>query len=495
MQEIDSHRGRDALERRELDVAIIRRTVTGRRLKSVPLRRDHFVVAMPEDHRLAGGEGPVSLAELRDESWVWLRRPVSPDYHDELVAACRQAGFSPEAQHYANSINSQLAMVKCGLGVTLAPESSVRQQPQDLVWRELRRRVDLVELSVVVRSGDHEPLVEHFIACSAPEGDRDGAETPIKKLVPPAFSKDGMRGCDPTKGTIGSRLRTLGTERHNDGPACRRSCLFQSRRSPLIRPVSVSSFPAAPVRADGLAVGDPAGRWQIQLEEAGRPGRAKSVWILRMIEATIPDVRSPGPSGPAEFPPSGGRRRSADRASALMCSSCQWTSSSIVWGRSGAASPAAFAAYAAAPKACAPMWATAAACAADRAAATAAGRLTSRAARPATNRRRISSAALSSPRAKARARAMASRGRSSAGASASNKATTRSAQSAAQAATIRRSASLSVCGEAIPVPYTRLTVRSAYGQRDARESRSRYLGMSGLSAGTLDMICVRRTLL
>ncbi|MET3721962.1 hypothetical protein ABIB27_003838 [Arthrobacter sp. UYEF21] len=69
-----------------------------------------------------------------------------------------------------------------------------------------------------------------------------------------------------------------------------------------------------------------------------------------MIEARIPDARSPGPSGPAEFPPSGGKRRSAERASALMCSSCQWISSSTVWGRPGVASPAAFTAYAAAPR-------------------------------------------------------------------------------------------------------------------------------------------------
>ncbi|MFP3462931.1 LysR substrate-binding domain-containing protein [Arthrobacter globiformis] len=172
VREIDSHHGRNALERSELDLAIIRQTPTGKRLTSVPLRRDHFVVAMPEDHRLAGAEGPVSLAEFRDDPWVWLPRHISPDYHDELVTACRQAGFSPEAQHYANSINSQLAMVTCGLGVTIAPESSVRQQRQGLVWRELRRRVDLVELSVVVRAGGHEPLVEHFIACTTPEGER-----------------------------------------------------------------------------------------------------------------------------------------------------------------------------------------------------------------------------------------------------------------------------------------------------------------------------------
>ena len=67
-------------------------------------------------------------------------------------------------------------MVRCGLGVTLASESSVRQQPQGRVWRELRKRVDLVELSVVVRAGGQEPLVEHFIACSTPEGS-DEAES------------------------------------------------------------------------------------------------------------------------------------------------------------------------------------------------------------------------------------------------------------------------------------------------------------------------------
>jgi hypothetical protein len=105
------------------------------------------------------------------------------------------------------------------------------------------------------------------------------------------------------------------------------------------------------------------------------------------------------------------------------------------------------------------MWATAAACPAARAAAAAAGALTSRAAPPPTNRRRISSATSSSPRAKARVRAIASRGRRSCGAAASNNQSTRSAQSAAQAATVRRSRSLNVCGE----PMARSSQRSPGG--------------------------------
>lgn len=121
---------------------------------------------MPENHPRAADEGMVDLSDFRDDSWEWLPRHISPDYQDEFVAACRQAGFSPEAQHYANSIHSQLAMVDCGLGVTLVRESSVQRQPRALVWRELRKRIDLVELSLVSRADDEEPLVDHFIACS-----------------------------------------------------------------------------------------------------------------------------------------------------------------------------------------------------------------------------------------------------------------------------------------------------------------------------------------
>jgi hypothetical protein len=170
-----------------------------------------------------------------------------------------------------------------------------------------------------------------------------------------------------------------------------------------------------------------------------------------MIVPSRPDASSPRPSGPDLSSPTGGSCRSADLDAADIWLSCHRISSMTASGGSGAARPAALAAYAAAPRACAPMWATAAACPAALAAAAADGVATSRAAAPPTRRRRISSATSSSPRAKARVRTMASRGRLSPGASASNSHSTRSAQSAAHPATIRLSASLSVCGEPTPL--------------------------------------------
>jgi hypothetical protein len=181
-----------------------------------------------------------------------------------------------------------------------------------------------------------------------------------------------------------------------------------------------------------------------------------------MIAPSRPDASNPGPRGPDALAPTGGRFRRAALTVGDVWRSCQRISSSTAPGWSGADRPAALAAYAAAPRACAPMCGMAAACPAARAAATAAGTLTSRDAPPLLKRRRIASAALTSPRAKARSRAIACRGRLSPGASASKSPRTRSAQSAAHTATIRRSASLSVCGDRGPRRGS-VAIRPVYG--------------------------------
>ena len=165
VREVDTHDGRDAVLRGELDAVLVRQVPSDRRLRSLPLRRDHFVAALPATHPLAAeSSAPLDLAALADEYWVWLPRRISPNYHDELVAACRHYGFSPTATHTANSIASQLAMVACGLGVTLVPNASAAQHRRGVIYRELTHTLELVELSLLWRAGDDEPLVKAFMA-------------------------------------------------------------------------------------------------------------------------------------------------------------------------------------------------------------------------------------------------------------------------------------------------------------------------------------------
>jgi DNA-binding transcriptional LysR family regulator len=78
------------------------------------------------------------------------------------MATCRRAGFRPDVHHVANSILTQLAMVAAGLGITLAPSTTVRQDAA-ITHRPLTERAELVELSLVTRAAAPGPLVEQFL--------------------------------------------------------------------------------------------------------------------------------------------------------------------------------------------------------------------------------------------------------------------------------------------------------------------------------------------
>jgi DNA-binding transcriptional LysR family regulator len=173
VMEVDTPTGQEGLLQRDIDIAVIRPSVPARRLRTQPWRRDSFVIALPPGHPAAETTGPVDLAHFAQEPWVWLRRDASPDYHDQLMATCHNAGFTPDVRHIANSIATQLTMVARGLGVTMAPSTAVRSALRPTATcRPLTNRADLVELSLVTRDSPHEPLVKEFlrIALTQPHG-------------------------------------------------------------------------------------------------------------------------------------------------------------------------------------------------------------------------------------------------------------------------------------------------------------------------------------
>jgi DNA-binding transcriptional LysR family regulator len=161
--EVDTEAGARAVQNRDIDIALVRRATGGPGCRAVPLHHDQFVAVLSVDHPHATGplDDPLDLGELATEPWVWIPRDIAPGYHDEVVTACRHAGFSPDARHQANSIATQLAMVSCGIGVAIAP-SLVAGGRNDFQTRALRDPAPLVALSLLVQE-DIDPLVEHFV--------------------------------------------------------------------------------------------------------------------------------------------------------------------------------------------------------------------------------------------------------------------------------------------------------------------------------------------
>ena len=79
------------------------------------LLREHFLVALPPDHRLAGNAS-VRLADLADDDWI----AASAD--GIIVRACRAAGFEPRLVSITRDQFAIRALITRGLAVTLAAE-------------------------------------------------------------------------------------------------------------------------------------------------------------------------------------------------------------------------------------------------------------------------------------------------------------------------------------------------------------------------------------
>ncbi|MER5999900.1 LysR substrate-binding domain-containing protein [Nonomuraea angiospora] len=127
----------DRLRGGALDVAVISDYPAGlsaEGVRTVPLREDRLLVALPGGHRLAA-EADVDLRDLAEETWIEAAPRGQPTL---LVTACAAAGFTPRSGLRVAEWTGKFGFVAAGLGVTLVPELAARAVPGDLVLRPLR---------------------------------------------------------------------------------------------------------------------------------------------------------------------------------------------------------------------------------------------------------------------------------------------------------------------------------------------------------------------
>lgn len=163
LEEVDTHVAIQALRDHRLDVAVVRSLATATDLERERLRQEPFLLAVPAS--MASAIGRHALRSAAELPWIWLPRQISPDYHDQIVACCRSANFSPEARHLARSITSQLAMVDSGLGVALVPESAARSgNHEHTAFFDIEKSVT-IELAVIWRRGPN-AVIDGFLTCA-----------------------------------------------------------------------------------------------------------------------------------------------------------------------------------------------------------------------------------------------------------------------------------------------------------------------------------------
>jgi DNA-binding transcriptional LysR family regulator len=134
----------DGLKAETIDAAFVRSPVSDQQGLAVhALVVERMFVALPNNHRLAlapdsGDPTPIALADLASEPFILYRRHTGPGFYDLIIAACNQAGFTPQIAQEAPRILSTLNLVAAGLGVTLIPESLQSLHMDGVAYRPIK---------------------------------------------------------------------------------------------------------------------------------------------------------------------------------------------------------------------------------------------------------------------------------------------------------------------------------------------------------------------
>jgi len=101
------------------------------RLANEPMR-----VILPASHRLAGMRA-IALGALAQEPFVMFPRDMGLSLYDNILMACRAAGFEPQVAQEAPQVSSVVNLVAADLGVSIVPASICRIRLGGVVYRRI----------------------------------------------------------------------------------------------------------------------------------------------------------------------------------------------------------------------------------------------------------------------------------------------------------------------------------------------------------------------
>lgn len=161
------------LEDHSMDVALMIGSATyGKsRLVTRTLASFQRCVAVPISHPLAG-QKPVSLKELKDDTFISVKPSVSPTLSAMTRRVCSMAGFLPKIEEVQDT-DEQIAWIESGRGVSLLVENHVERHNPLISFLPLEENlpVDLVCAWDRLNNNPHIPrLVDAFSSFSASIG-------------------------------------------------------------------------------------------------------------------------------------------------------------------------------------------------------------------------------------------------------------------------------------------------------------------------------------
>ncbi|UIJ36866.1 LysR substrate-binding domain-containing protein [Desulfobaculum bizertense] len=120
------------------------------------------LVMLPEDHRLAQRD-VITLQDLDGEPMIGFPQEQHPELNAVLWNAFHAAGVEPVLVQDADRLQTELALVACGLGFSIRFSLPSYLRPRGIVFRNLSPRLPSPKLWVAWRKKEKNPVVHRFL--------------------------------------------------------------------------------------------------------------------------------------------------------------------------------------------------------------------------------------------------------------------------------------------------------------------------------------------
>lgn len=160
----------EGLKSETVDAAFIRSSMGNTQGISIfEVLEEKMYAALPAHHPFVSSDGkmtsaPIAIKKLAHEPFILYRRHSGVGFYDLIIAACHQAGFSPDIAQEAPRILSTLSLVAAGLGVTFVPASMRALNMPGVAYLSLKSKPSLTApINMAWRSVDHSAAARNFI--------------------------------------------------------------------------------------------------------------------------------------------------------------------------------------------------------------------------------------------------------------------------------------------------------------------------------------------
>jgi len=176
LTEMNSNWLMEKLTREEIDAAFIRPGLEDP--KDVRLKRladEPMLVALPAHHPLARHKR-VPLEALAGEPFILFPRTVGLSLYDDIVLACRAAGFELVVTQEAPQIPSVVNLVAADLGVSIVPASIAQVALDGVAYRPIEGPPLVARLGLAILKAQRSPVAANLMSLIRSTGQPEGSQ-------------------------------------------------------------------------------------------------------------------------------------------------------------------------------------------------------------------------------------------------------------------------------------------------------------------------------